>query len=237
MRFLSSGDTALIVEFADTIDRAASARIVRLAAVIEAARLPGVIEVVPTIRSLMVVYDPTRTRRGELESKIGALESAPDAAGTPVRRWTIPVSYAEEDAPDLADVAAETRLSRDEAIARHAGVTYHVYMLGFLPGFAYMGDLDAALRLPRRRNPRTRVPAGSIAIAQQLTAIYPAESPGGWHLIGRTPVRFFDPGATPPALLAPGDQVRFAPISNAEYRKIAGAVAAGSLRLSYEAIG
>jgi KipI family sensor histidine kinase inhibitor len=237
LRFLSSGDTALIVEFADAIDRAISARIMRLAAAIEAARLPGVIELVPTIRSLMVVYDPTRTRRGELESEIGALESAPDAGGAPVRRWTIPVSYAEEDAPDLADVAAETRLSRDEAIARHTGVTYHVYMLGFLPGFAYMGDLDAALRLPRRRNPRTRVPAGSIAIAQQLTAIYPAESPGGWHLIGRTPVRFFMPLGDPPALLAPGDQVRFAPISNAEYRKIAGAVAAGSHRLSYEAIG
>ncbi|HJS32397.1 MAG TPA: 5-oxoprolinase subunit PxpB [Alphaproteobacteria bacterium] len=237
MRFLSSGDTALIVEFADNIDRAASARIVRLASTLAVAPPPGMIEVVPTIRSLMVVYDPTRTRRGELEAAIGALETAPDVGGAPARRWTIPVSYADEHAPDLPHVAAETRLSREDTIARHAGATYHVYMLGFLPGFAYMGDLDAALRLPRRRNPRTRVPAGSIAIAQQLTAIYPAESPGGWHLIGRTPVRFFDPGADPPAVLTPGDQVRFAPISNAEYRKIAVAVAARSYRLSSEVAG
>lgn len=237
MRFLSSGDTALIVEFADTIDRAASARVVRLAAALEAARPPGMIEVVPTIRSLMVIYDPTRTRRGALEAAIGALGSAPDVGAAPARCWTIPVSYAEEDAPDLANVAAETQLSRNDVIARHSGVTYHVYMLGFLPGFAYMGDVDAALRLPRRRNPRTRVAAGSIAIAQQLTAIYPAESPGGWHLIGRTPVRFFDPGAEPPAVLAPGDQVRFAPISSAEYREIASAVAAGSHCLRFEVIG
>ena len=237
MRFLSSGDTALIVEFADAIDRAASARIMRLAAALETAGPPGMIEVVPTIRSLMVVYDPTRTRRGELETAIRALGSAPAPRGAPARRWTIPVSYAHEDAPDLAHVAAETGLARQDAIARHGGVTYHVYMLGFLPGFAYMGDLDEALRLPRRRNPRTRVPAGSIAIAQQLPAIYPAESPGGWHLIGRTPARFFDPSVDPPAALAPGDQVRFTPISSAEYRKIAGAVAARSYRLPSEVVG
>jgi KipI family sensor histidine kinase inhibitor len=119
-------------------------------------------------------------------------------------------------------------------IRRHSGTTYQVYMLGFLPGFAYLGDLDPALRLPRRASPRTRLPAGAVAIAQAMTAVYPVDSPGGWHLIGSTPVTMFDVAADPPALLAPGDEVRFCPITRDDRQAILDAIAAGSFRLEPE---
>ena len=128
------------------------------------------------------------------------------------RLWQIPVCCAGEFAPDLAEVARLTGLACAEVVRLHSSVRYHVYMLGFLPGFPYMGDLPPELALPRRADPRVRVPAGSIAIATTLTAVYPYQSPGGWHLIGATPIRFFDPARDPPSLLAAGDAVLFEPI-------------------------
>ncbi|BBF91887.1 5-oxoprolinase subunit PxpB [Blastochloris tepida] len=234
MRFLPSGDSALVVEFGDTIDAAVSARVTRLADRIAACAIPGVRELLPTFRSLMVLYDPLLTSQAELIAAIAPLATDSAAAAAPGRLWTIPVCYAPDLAPDLAAIAEATGLGPDEVVHRHAGTTYHVYMLGFLPGYPYLGDVDTALRLPRRTTPRTRLPAGSVGIAMAMTAIYPVESPGGWHLIGNTPVKLFDLAADPPALLAPGDRVRFRPIPQAEWQDIAAAVAAERFRLDPE---
>jgi inhibitor of KinA len=212
VRFLSVGDRALAIEFGDTIDRALSRKVLGLDRIIRDTPPRGVIETVPTFRSLLVHYDPLATSRADLECEIAGLlnDSASGPAGA--RLWRIPVCYAGEFAPDIGEVARLTGLEPAEVAQLHCGVRYHVYMLGFSPGFPYMGDLPPELALPRRADPRFRVPAGSIAIATTLTAIYPHESPGGWHLIGATPIRFFDPARDPPSLLAAGDAVVFDPI-------------------------
>ncbi len=235
-RFLSVGDRALAVEFGDHIDRGLSRAVLRLDRAIRAKRPSGVVETVPSFRSLLVHYDPLTTSRADLERLIlGLLDLNPgdEAAG---RLWRVPVCYEGELAPDLAEVARLSGLAAEEIPALHAGTLYHVYMLGFLPGFPYLGDLPEALHLPRRPDPRVRVPAGSIAIATSLSAIYPYESPGGWHLVGATPLRFFDPARAPPALLAPGDAVRFEPIGADAFAAIRSQVASGSYQAESEPI-
>ncbi len=236
VRFLSVGDRAFAVEFGDRIDRALSSAVLRLDAVIRAERPRGVVETVPTFRSLLVHYDPLAASRAELEGIIERLLDRDEDLPRPGRQWRIPVCYAGEFAPDLPEVARLTGLSPEEVAALHSGARYHVYMLGFLPGFPYLGDLPATLALPRRADPRVRVPAGSIAIATSLTAIYPYESPGGWHLIGATPIRLFDPARTPPALLMPGDAVLFEPIDADAFAAIRGAVVCGGCAIDGEPI-
>ncbi|HEY1260279.1 MAG TPA: 5-oxoprolinase subunit PxpB [Stellaceae bacterium] len=227
VRFLSVGDRALAIELGDAIDRRLSRRVLRLDRAIRTAPPHGVVETVPTFRSLLVHYDPLATSRAELEAAIAPLvDRDQDTAGA-VREWRIPVCYEGEQAPDLAEVARLTGLAPADIVACHSGIRWHVYMLGFLPGFPYLGDLPPELALPRRADPRVKVPAGSVSIATTLTAIYPYESPGGWHLIGATPVRFFDPARTPPALLAPGDAVRFDPIDATAFAAIRQMVEAG----------
>ena len=236
MRFLSAGDRALVVEFGDHIDRALSEEVLRLAARLRADELLGIVETTPTFRSLMVHYDPLVTSRAELEGAIASLldrEPGPRGAATV---WRVPVCYEDEFAPDLAEVARLSGLAPDEVVRLHSSVRYHVYMLGFLPGFPYMGDLPAALALPRRADPRVRVPAGSVSIATSLTAIYPYESPGGWHLIGTTPVRLFDIERASPALLAPGDAVLFEPIDARAFAAIKAAVGSGEYQVAGEPI-
>jgi KipI family sensor histidine kinase inhibitor len=220
MRFLSQGDQALVVEFGDRIDRSLSDAVLRLAAVVAAAAIPGIVETVPTFRSLLVHYDPLVTGRAELEAAIAGLAGRGQPPGRGARLWRIPYCAEGEFAPDLAEVAGLTGLTTDAIVALHASVHYHVYMLGFLPGFPYLGDLPSALALPRRADPRLKVPAGSIAIATSLSAIYPYESPGGWHLIGTTPLRLFDLARPLPALLAAGDRVAFDPIDAAQFAVI-----------------
>jgi inhibitor of KinA len=230
-RFLSAGDRALVVEFGDAIDRELSARVLRLAAIIAASGVEGVVETVPTFRSLMVYYDPLATTRTKLEQAIKGLlggERRPPGGAT---LWRVPACYDGHFAPDLDDVACLTGLTRGEVVTLHSATRFHVYMLGFLPGFPYMGDLPERLALPRRANPRTRVPAGSISIATTLTAIYPYESPGGWHLIGATPVRLFDARRPSPALFHPGDAILFEPIAPDRFAAIREAVERGGYEL------
>ena len=224
MRFLSAGDRALVVEFGDRIDRELSADVLRLGAIIGSSALDGVVETVPTFRSLTVYYDPLVTTRAKLQPAIAGLlegEHRPQASAS---LWRVPACYEGEFAPDLDDVACLTGLTRGDIVALHSSTRFHVYMLGFLPGFPYMGDLPEVLALPRRANPRTRVPAGSISIAMTLTAIYPYESPGGWHLIGATPVRLFDARQASPALFNPGDAISFEPIDPDRFAAIREAV-------------
>lgn len=214
LRLTPLGDGAITVALGDGVALALNARIHRLAAAVRAASLPGVVDVVPAYAALTVHYEPLHQDYDALAALLAPLAEAamgevPATAPAPsVLLHEIPVRY---DGPDLADVARRTGMAPDEVVRRHAAITYTVYLLGFVPGFAYLGDLDASLVLPRRADPRPRVPAGAVAIAGRQTAVYPLPTPGGWHLIGHTDASLFDPGRTPPTLLGPGDHVRFVP--------------------------
>lgn len=228
-RFLSCGDTALVVEFGDTINRALSERVLHLRDRIRAAAPPGVVTLVPTFRSLMIHYDPLVTERVTLEAAIARLMHGSDALKRTPRNFEIPVCYEDTMAPDLRDVATRIGIASDEVVALHGAGRYHVYMVGFVPGYPYLGDLPEALALPRREDPRVHVPPGSVAIAASMTAVYPLQSPGGWHLIGNTPAPMFDATWASPALLGPGDAVRFVAIDGRRHAELQAAARAGEL--------
>ncbi|MHA6327246.1 5-oxoprolinase subunit PxpB [Roseivivax sp. CAU 1753] len=233
-RILSLGDRAVTVEFAPEITSEARAAVSRLDAAIAAARAEGrlnaVIDVVPTFRSLSLHYDPLVTSRTEIEDQVTPLIDDTSGAQSAVNaRWVFPVLYGGESGPDLPRLAAAAGIDEAKAIALHADTEVEVYMLGFQPGFAFMGDIAPALRQPRLADPRTRVPAGSVAVADRLTAIYPWESPGGWHLIGRCPVPFFDAARDRPSLLSPSDRVSFEPVDAARYAALDKALRTGEI--------
>lgn len=211
------GDAAVTIEFGQAIGREFSALVFAARGAIASANIPGVREYVPTFRSLTVHYDPAAISFADLAARIGDLQLEGSGPAEPGRSWSVPVLY---DGPDLEDIARAAGLSVEAAAGLHASMTYHVYMLGFLPGFAYLGDLPEPLRQKRLDVPRTRVPAGSVAIADELTAIYPVLSPGGWRLIGRTPLRLFDHRSDPPSLLSPGDRVRFSAVSASDFEQL-----------------
>jgi len=188
----------------------------------------GVIETVPTMRSLMVCYDPQKTSRAKLEPEIQALIARGLPTGMASRRVSIPCCYDDpEFAPDLAEVAERTGKTPEQVIATHIASPFKVYVLGFMPGLAYVAGLDPSLTLPRRAQPRVRVPRSSVAIAMDMTTIYPFESPGGWHLIGRTPLWMFDQRREQPVFLAPGDSLSFQRIDRKNFDRIAREVEAG----------
>jgi KipI family sensor histidine kinase inhibitor len=208
--FSAAGDAAILIQFGERIDLAINRRAHALARSIAAAPLPGVGEAVPGYTTLLVHYDPLQL---EYERVLAWLRDqagqvADDVLPAP-RRVSVPVRYGGEQGPDLAFVANHCQMTPAEVIRRHTSGEYPVYFLGFTPGFPYLGGLDARLATPRLATPRTRVPAGSVGIAGPQTGIYPVDSPGGWRLIGWTPLKLFDPTADPPALLAPGDVVVF----------------------------
>lgn len=207
------GDHALLVDWGQRLDPAVNAAVHRLARAVRAAGPPGLREVVPAYASLALHLDPAALGdegTALWEARIGELLAADaGAAAEPGRVVRIPVRYGGADGPDLAEVAARAGLTPEAYAHRHAAGDYPVYMLGFSPGFPYLGGMDPALAAPRRATPRERVPAGSVGIAGAQTGVYPQDSPGGWQLIGRTDAVLFDPRAAEPALLRPGDRVRF----------------------------
>ncbi len=229
-KLLPAGDTALSVEFGERVDRQLSAQVLALARRFGESRIDGVVECVPTFRSLMVYYDPLRLPYAELAARIGALMRDLHIDDTAGRSWRLPVCYDESVAPDLGEVAASAHLTPSQVVERHAAVSYHVYMLGFLPGQPYLGDVASDLALPRRQSPRAKIAAGSVGIAMRMTCIFPAETPCGWHLIGRCPVPLWDlrGGASRP-LLQPGDKVDFVPVSVREYEDLLSRAADGDL--------
>jgi KipI family sensor histidine kinase inhibitor len=213
-RILPVGDAAFSVEWGDAIDAAINARVRALDTSLADAPCPGFVESVPTYRSLLVLFDPGAASASAVrESLLGRLDAAAtDAAKRTAmasRLVTLPTRYGGDEGPDLDAVARATGLSEAEVVSLHGSREHTAFMLGFTPGFAYLGLLPEALRVPRRTTPRVRVPAGSVAIAGLQTGVYPAASPGGWSVIGRTALRLFDPRANPPALILPGDRVRF----------------------------
>jgi inhibitor of KinA len=228
-KVLSAGDTALVVEFGQEIDQRLNARVLALARHLDDAGLAGVVETVPTFRSLMIHFDPLVVPAAALTARVTELAQKPPAAEAAGRCWRLPVCYDASFALDLDDVAAQVDLSAAQLIEQHSAQTYHVYMLGFLPGQAYMGDLPSGLVLPRRQTPRQAIAAGSIAIAMSMTCIFPKQTPCGWHVIGRSPVPLFQVSPTPQALLAPGDKVQFRPVSRREYDELTADIEAGEL--------
>lgn len=244
VRLLDAGDAAVTIEFGSTISPELVAEVAALEQVLDAALvaglLAGVTETVPTFRSLTVLYDPLVTSRAELDPVLHTLLRKRGTAQSTraLRRWRLPVRYGNvfgnergtDFGADLADVAAACGLSPDAVVEQHAGTEFTVYMLGFMPGFPFMGSVPEALNMPRRAEPRVRVPAGSVAITGKLTAIYPWESPGGWQLLGRCPVPLFNPLAASPFLLAPGDRVRFEPVSSERFAELDAALRHGELQ-------
>jgi inhibitor of KinA len=217
-RVVPAGDSAIVVEFEERIDPGVNARTIAFAEAIQAAQIAGVRDVVPTYRSIAIYFDPLRTDSAALIAHVereGARPAPRSAAErTPIR---IPVCYGGDLGPDLAAVAAFGAMTEDEVVRVHAAATYRVFMLGFVPGFAYLGIVDARIAMPRQSTPRVRVPTGSVGVAGVQTGIYPAETPGGWQLIGRTPIRPFDPARAEPFLMRAGDAVQFFPITRAEF--------------------
>ena len=216
-KFLPNGDTVMVVEFGEEIDLDISRRVTALYAGVSALELAGITDLVPTFRSLAIHYDPEIVSFAGLENTLAKILPDLPIDDFTGRDWSIPACYDLDLSPDLEAVAEACSLSIEEVIQRHSSDTYHVYMVGFLPGYPYLGDLTAEIALPRKATPNLRIPARSIAIAERMTAVYPIECPGGWHVIGRTPLKLFDETASPPALLAQGDRVRFTPISRREY--------------------
>lgn len=230
----SFGDTGFSVEFGDGIDRGVNAMVMALHTALGDANPAGLVETIPSFRALLVQYDPLATSRATLETQVRGLLDGLRPQQKAGRLWRLPACYAPDLAPDLQEVAQNCKLTPAQIIALHTGGRYFVYMLGFMPGLAYMGGLDAALHLPRRKEPRTKVPQGSVAIAESMTNIYPWESPGGWHLIGRTALKLFDPARTEPILLAAGDEVTFYAVSADDYVAMQRQVEQGSF--DYDAL-
>jgi KipI family sensor histidine kinase inhibitor len=228
-KVLTAGDTAISIEFGDHVDQQLSLWVLMLARRLNEARIEGIAETVATFRSLMVYYDPLVIPTAGLIAQIAALMEGISAENGSIRLWRLPVCYDPELALDLAEVAERTGVTPAGVIERHAAVIYHVYMLGFLPGFAYLGDVPHELALPRRPVPRPRVPSGAVAIAMSMSCIFPRESPSGWHVIGRTPIPLWQQhkGGECGPLLVPGDKVEFTPISVREYEDILVEVAEG----------
>ncbi len=229
--FLDAGEQGLVVEFGTSIDPGINHRVHRAGARIIAARIPGIIEIVPTYRSVLVYFDPLTIGRRQLGERIRTLigdGGAEEAAAKTGRVIEIPVGYGGELGPDLDFVARHAGLAPDEVIAIHTSVPYLVYMIGFTPGFPYLGGMSERIATPRLEKPRTAIPAGSVGIAGGQTGIYPVASPGGWRIIGRTPVKLFDPAAADPFLFAAGDHLQFKAVTAEEYAAVAGQVAAGT---------
>jgi inhibitor of KinA len=237
VRILAQGEQGIVVELGQVIDPDLNARVHALARAVSARLGPEVLEVVPAYASLLVLHDPLRVPRARLVRRIERLaaEVGEAPAPGPVRVVRIPVCYGGELGPDLPDVARHAGLAAEEVIALHAAPVYRVYMMGFTPGFPYLGGLSPRLACPRLESPRTRIPGGSVAIGGVQTGIYPVESPGGWRLVGRTPVRLFDPGQAAPFLLAAGDGLRFAPVSREDFDALAERVARGAFAPEVEA--
>ncbi len=229
------GDRAVSVEFGDRVDESLHARVLALDAALGKEVIGGVVETVPTYRSLLVVVDPVRVEFEALVDRLRSLAKDAVPAGRAPCRWRVPVVYGGAFGEDLEPLATERGMTPDAFAALHASVVYRVFMIGFMPGFAYLGGLDPRLAAPRRQEPRPRVPTGSIAIGGEQTSIGSVEAPSGWHLIGRTPVRCFQPGRDPLFLFEAGQEVVFEPVPASAWDELCEEAEAGGLVASLAA--
>jgi inhibitor of KinA len=214
-QIVAAGDSVLIVEFPERVDPIINARAIALADRLSMAVPAGVQDIVPTYRSVAVYFNPLRTDHDRLLSELQHLASADETSHAQLSEpIQVPVQYGGQFGPDLADVARFANTSEDEVVRLHTTVTYRVFMIGFVPGFAYMGEVDRRIAAPRRQTPRTAVPPGSVGIAGVQTGIYPSAIPGGWQLIGRTSIKPFDLSRSDASLFKPGDLVRFVAVDH-----------------------
>jgi len=211
--FTPLGDSAITLTFGNEITSTLSDHVVSTALMIAGAPISGVSDIVPSYRTLTVHYDPLTISYADLRSRLTSLRAAPDPEPAIAPARATHVIHVIYDGEDLDEVANRCGMSTDDVIGIHSAVEYRVFVIGFVPGFAYLGPLDPRLVLPRRESPRKRVPAGSVAIAEAQTGIYPSVTPGGWHLIGHTNAGMFDVNRSPPALLSVGDIVKFDPLN------------------------
>lgn len=229
-KYTCSGDRAITVEFGDKISEVVSRRVSAMKREVERRRIYGVEEVVQTYRSLLIYYDPNARRYRELEKELVEIERTLETEKrAPERTVEIPVLYGGEFGPDLELVSRHCGLSVDEVVKQHAEGRYLVHMIGFTPGFPYLGGLDESISAPRRDTPRLKVMKGSVGIAGVQTGIYPIDSPGGWNIIGRTPIKLYSPEREVPVLLEPGDYVSFKIIDRDEYERLENMVERGEL--------
>lgn len=228
-RIYPCGDHALTLELGDTIDIAINEKVISVFRALKEERIPGVVDIIPSYHTVTVVYDMPQLKRKDPSKSVYEMISArlqELVAKTTIRDSAessllkIPVCYDPLLGPDIISLAALHRLGIDEVIALHTATTYHVYMIGFLPGFAYMGTVNEKLVTTRKESPRTHVPKGSVGIAGAQTGIYPFDSPGGWQLIGQTPLDMFTAGNAQPCYLQPGDLVQFYSVSLNEFKKL-----------------
>jgi inhibitor of KinA len=222
-----AGDGAMLAEFSETLDPAAVARLRALDAALSADPPEGLIETVPGLRSLLLLHDPLRLSARRLRALLEGMADTLHESPVVGAEWLIPVCYEGEFAADLAEVAARTGFSAEEVVRRHLAVPYTAIAVGSFPGLPYLGGLDPALEMPRRVPPRVLVPQGSVAIALTMSNIYPQATPGGWNILGRTPVPIFDARWAAPSLLSPGDVVRHRAVGRAEFDALAAEFAAG----------
>jgi KipI family sensor histidine kinase inhibitor len=219
-RFRTAGDRGLLVEYGDVIDPDVNNKVRSMAIVMEDNPPEGVAEIIPTYRSLLIIYDPSITNPAELQKILETLEARlGEIKIPPPRTVEIPVCYGGEFGPDIDTVADTNNLTAEEVIELHCEPEYPIYMVGFTPGFPFLGGLPEKLHTPRLETPRTLVPEGSVGIANNQTGIYPIASPGGWQLIGRTPLKLFAPWRRNPFLYQAGDCLKFKPISAEEYAR------------------
>lgn len=227
--FLQNGDSAVTIQFENKISEDINRRVTTLCNAIEAKSINGVIELVPTFASLTVFYDCTIISSKRLKKKIKALiNDGERSVKSKAIVWNIPVCYDDEFAPDMENVCNHTSLEKEEVIRLHTSKPYLIYMLGFLPGFAYLGGIDERLFTPRLKTPRLEIFEGAVGIGSEQTGIYPIASPGGWQLIGKTPVKVFDKSKEPPILYKAGDYIKFFSIDKSEYFEIEKQVASGT---------
>lgn len=227
-RYLPSGEAALTVEFGQAIDPELNAQVLALDAALTAAAIPGIIETVPTYRSLLIHFDPLLLATDDVIAKVEALEAAPLPETAP-KHWIIPACYEGPHAEDLDEVAAALSLSPADIVALHAGATYRVYMYGFAPGYVFLGGLPQELAISRRATPRPPVPKGALLIAGGQALIGHDPMPTGWYLIGRTPVPLFDPTHEPPCFIAVGDRISFEAIDAQRFAEMERAARDGAV--------
>ncbi len=229
IRILTAGDSSLLIEFGKEISPEVNQRIAATVQLMKEQHIEGLADVIPAFCSLLVNYDPRVARYEKMRKRLEGLVRMDIKVGERKRKvFEVPVAYGGEYGPDLGAIAQHAGLSEEQVIAIHSSRDYLIYMLGFLPGFCYLGGLDERIHTPRLSNPRLKIRAGSVGIGGSQTGIYPLDSPGGWQLMGMTPVKTYDPGRETPILVEAGNYIRFVPVDEAEYQRIQALVENGS---------
>lgn len=232
VKYLIAGDRAIVMEFGNEINKDINAKIRSTMAAIDG-NIDGIVEMTPTYRSITIVYEPEKLSYSELVEQLKKYESVSSSDGEEkVNLIEIPTLYGGEYGPDMDFVKSNAGLSEEEVVKIHTGIDYLVYMLGFAPGFTYLGGMDERIATPRLKSPRLKIEAGSVGIAGSQTGMYPSESPGGWQLIGRTPLKLYNPESEPPVFIQAGDYIRYVSIDEEEYNKIKAEVESGDYKVN-----